>query len=160
MNPWNILFPFQKYMKNFTGSHSAKDMEDYMSKMLKNLHNGDFGQMMNAAAAANSTTDTDQTNTNNNQQGKLPATIFESHSDIFVRLSMENSDLLKNIKIVHTSNLLIVEGIPEQTDRNTYTLPAIVKKKGSTAVYKDGALEIKLPKINDLQYSEINITEI
>ena len=158
MNPWNILFPFQKHMKNFTGSHSPKDMEAYMSKMLQNLQNGDFGQMMNAAATANSTSN--QNNTADTQQGKLPATIFETHSDIFVRLSIENSDLMKNIRIVHTSNILIVEGIPEQTDRNTYTLPAIVKKKGSTALYKDGALEIKLPKINDLQYSEINITEI
>jgi len=158
MNPWNILFPFQKHMKNFTGSHSPKDMEEYMSKMLQNLQNGDFGQMMNAAATANSTSN--QNNTADTQQGKLPATIFETHSDIFVRLSIENSDLLKNIRIVHTSNILIVEGIPEQTDRNTYTLPAIVKKKGSTALYKDGALEIKLPKINDLQYSEINITEM
>ena len=145
-------------MKNFTGSHSPKDMEEYMAKMLQNLQNGDFGQMMNAAATANSTSN--QNNTAGTQQGKLPATIFETHSDIFVRLSMENSDLLKNIKIVHTSNILIVEGIPEHTDRNTYTLPAIVKKKGSTALYKEGALEIKLPKINDLQYSEINITEM
>ena len=161
MNPWNILFPFQKYMKNFTGSHSAKDMEEYMSTMLKNLQNGDFGQMMNTAADANSTTNQNNTNhTSGTQQGKLNATIFETHSDIFVRISIENSDLLKNIRIVHTSNLLIVEGLPELTDRSTYTLPAIVKKKGSTAIYKDGALEIKLPKINDLQYSEINITEI
>ena len=158
MNPWNILFPFQKYMKNFTGSHQSKEMEEYMSKMFKSLQNGDLGQMMNNSNEAATTATT--TAQNDTQQVKLPATIFETHDDVFVRLSIKDSTQLKRMKIFHTSNILIVEDIPERTDRSTYTLPALVKKKGSTALYKDGTLEIKLPKINDLQYSEINITEI
>lgn len=155
MNPWNILFPFQKYMKNFTGTDQSKEMEEYMLKMFKSLQNGDLGQMMNTTSEATATT-----NEKDTQQGKLPATIFETHSDVYVRLSIKDSTQLKRMKIFHTSNLLIIEDIPELTDRSTYTLPAIVKKKGSTALYKDGTLEIKLQKINDLQFSEINITEI
>lgn len=159
MNPWNILFPFQKYMKNFNGANQMKDMDEYMSKFVANLQNGDLGQMMNAASSSNQQQETD-----NPQQGtaqnQLAASIFETHSDVYVRIPIEDRALMKHMKIYHTSNLLIAEGIPELSDRNTYTLPSIVKKKGSTALYKDGTLEIKLPKMNDLQYSEINITEM
>ncbi|MBD3109806.1 Hsp20/alpha crystallin family protein [Bacillus sp. AGMB 02131] len=150
MNPWNILFPFQKYMKNFNGANQMKDMDEYISKFLSGLQNGDFGQMMNNTASANQ---------QESAQNKLAAAIFETHSDVYVRIPIAERALMKHMKIYHTSNLLIVEGIPERTDRNTYTLPAIVRKKGNTALYKDGTLEIKLPKVNDLQYSEINITE-
>lgn len=155
MNPWNILFPFQKYMKNFNGANQMKDMDEYMSKFLSGLQNGDFGQMNNN----NNNNNTASSNQQESAQNKLTAAIFETHSDVYVRIPIAERELMKHMKIYHTSNLLIVEGTPERTDRNTYTLPAIVRKKGSTAFYKDGTLEIKLPKVSDLQYSEINITE-
>lgn len=159
MNPWNILFPFQKYMKNFNGANQMKDMDEYMSKFVANLQNGDLGQMMNAASSSNQQQETDNPQ-QETAQNKLAASIFETHSDVYVRIPIEDRAHMKHMKIYHTSNLLIAEGIPELPDRNTYTLPAIVKKKGSTALYKDGTLEIKLHKMNDLQYSEINITEM
>jgi len=157
MNPWNILFPFQKYMKNFTGTPQLRDMEEYMSKMVADLQNGNLGKMSNTEATSSNTSSSQQEHM---QQSKISAAIFETHNDVFIRLPIEENVQLKNMKIYHTSNTLILEGIPELSDRNTFTLPAIVKKKGSTAQYKDGTLEIKLSKATDLQYSEVNVTEL
>ena len=45
-------------------------------------------------------------------------------------------------------------------DTHKIPLPSLVKKKGTTAHYKEGMLEIKIPKNMDLQFSEVDITEI
>ena len=98
--------------------------------------------------------------TSRNQSKKLQFSIFETHDDIFVRIVIESEEWLKALKLTHTSNLLIIEHIPEHEDSQKIPLPTLVKKKGTTAQYKDGMLEVKIPKNIDLQYSEVDITEI
>ena len=68
--------------------------------------------------------------------------------------------MLKELRIYHTPNQLMIEHIPEKDQKHSITLPAMVKKKGSSAKYKDGILEIKLIKSYDIQYSQIDVTEI
>ncbi|MEH7332226.1 Hsp20/alpha crystallin family protein [Neobacillus drentensis] len=92
--------------------------------------------------------------------GVLNSTAFETHDFVFVRIPLKSDEWLKQLRIYHTSNKLIVEHIPEQEDKHTITLPAIVRKKGAAANYKDGVLEIKIPKNIDMQYSQIDVTEI
>lgn len=98
-----------------------------------------------------------------NQQsetGILNSTSFETHDFVFVRIPIKNEEWVRQIRIYHTSNQLIVEHIPQQEDKHTITLPAIVKKKGATANFKDGMLEVKIPKNVDMQFSQIDVTEI
>jgi len=94
------------------------------------------------------------------QASLLNSTAFETHDFVFVRIPFKQEAWIKQIRIYHTTNQLIVEHIPEQDDKHTITLPAIVKKKGATANYKDGMLEVKIPKNVDMQFSEIDVTEI
>jgi HSP20 family molecular chaperone IbpA len=54
----------------------------------------------------------------------------------------------------------MVENISERDDKHSITLPAMVKKKGSSAKFRDGILEIKLIKSHDIQYSQIDVTEM
>lgn len=94
------------------------------------------------------------------QSSSLPSSVFETHNDVFIRIPIKNDQWLKDMRIYHTSNQMIIEHIPQQEDKHTIVLPALVKKKGATAFYKDGTLEMKIPKNIDMQYSEIDVTEI
>ncbi|WP_260871548.1 Hsp20/alpha crystallin family protein [Bacillus sp. X1(2014)] len=91
---------------------------------------------------------------------RLHSTAFETHNFVYVRISIKQEEWVKQLRIYHTSNQLIIEHIPHHEDKHTITLPAIVKKKGATATFKDGVLEVKIPKNIDLQYSQIDVTEI
>ncbi|MGN1401102.1 MAG: Hsp20/alpha crystallin family protein [Bacillus sp. (in: firmicutes)] len=155
MNPWNFLFPFQKYMKQFTqGSSGSHDFESMMKKMFEEM-------------SKNSYSNPDQTlwpepsvqREKKPESSLLHAELFETHSDIYIRFPVESSTSLRSIKIFHTSNTAIIEGYPDQKDKHTFTLPALVKKKGSSADYKDGMLEIRFIKASDLHLSEIQISE-
>lgn len=97
-----------------------------------------------------------------NQQANNPsptnqqASVFETFDDVYVRIPI-SEEMIHKIKIFHTSNQLIIEN--SEGNRETITLPALVKKKGTTAQYKDGILEVKMPKSVDLQYTEVDVSE-
>nr|WP_308435595.1 Hsp20/alpha crystallin family protein [Neobacillus kokaensis] len=92
--------------------------------------------------------------------GSLNSSAFETHDYVYVRVPIKDEEWLKKLRLYHTSNQLILEHIPEHDDKHTITLPAIVKKKGAAANYKDGILEVKIPKNVDMQFSQIDVTEI
>jgi HSP20 family molecular chaperone IbpA len=96
------------------------------------------------------------------EKSKTPfkVSMFETHDFVYVRIEIEKDEWLKNIKIYYTGSQMIIEQIPAIEDRHPLPLPAAVKKKGATACFKDGILEIKLTKSNQIQYSEIDITGI
>ncbi|MFP7300551.1 Hsp20/alpha crystallin family protein [Neobacillus niacini] len=90
----------------------------------------------------------------------LKSSAFETHDSVFVRIPIKDESLLKKLRIYHTATQLMVENLPETDAKYSITLPAMVKKKGSSAKYKDGILEIRLIKTYDIQYSQIDVTEI
>lgn len=90
----------------------------------------------------------------------LQYSVFETHEDIFIRIVIESEEWLRALRLTHTSNLLILEHIPEYQDTHKILLPALVKRKGTTARFKDGVLEIKIPKNIDFQFSEVDITDL
>lgn len=90
----------------------------------------------------------------------LSSSAFETHDYVYVRIPIKDEEWIKKLRLYHTTNQLIVEHIPQQEDKHTITLPAIVKKKGASANYKDGILEVKIPKNIDMQFSQIDVMEI
>ncbi len=85
--------------------------------------------------------------------------VYETHDYIFVRIVIEQEEWLQQLRLYHTSHLLIIENIPELGKKHTIPLPALVKKKGSSTQYKEETLEIKIPKNIDMQFTEIDINE-
>ncbi|USK37561.1 Hsp20/alpha crystallin family protein [Cytobacillus firmus] len=159
MFPWN-LFPFNKDMKNPPSQMKPEEIDKYikniMGQMFPQNMQGmtgapDFMKGFNAAAPG--------TNQQSNS-APLNSSVFETHDYVFVRFPIKNEEWLKEMKLYHTSNQMIIEHIPDKDDRHIITLPAIVRKKGSSASCKEGYMEIKIPKNIDMQYSEIDVTEI
>lgn len=156
MFPWS-LFPFSKDMKNMMKQMKPDEIEKYVQSFMNQMMPQNMQGMMNPQSfmpGFNNETKQNQTSS------PLSTTVFETHDYVFVRIPIKSEQWLKDMRIYHTSNQMIIEHIPEQADKHTIVLPAIVKKKGASALYKDGMLEIKIPKNVDMQYSEIDVTEI
>ena len=166
MFPWNMMFPFQNKADN-SKKMNPEEVQSFISQLFSQVMPENMQQMMN------------QNQSQGQQQGQaggfpnlytspaqkpaelpLQANVFETHSHIYVRIPIRDQEWLKRIKVYHTSNHSIIEGIPEAGERHTIPLPAPVRKKGAAAQYKDGILEMRLQKSSDYQYSEIDVTGI
>ncbi|OZI12233.1 spore coat protein [Bacillaceae bacterium SAS-127] len=86
--------------------------------------------------------------------------VFETHEDVYVKFPVEDASMFSHLKIYHTSNQVIIEGIPTSEDKKVVILPAIVKKKGAVTNFKEGILQIKIPKDIDLQYTEVDVPDL
>ncbi|MBY0124535.1 Hsp20/alpha crystallin family protein [Bacillus sp. S/N-304-OC-R1] len=158
MFPWS-LFPFNKDMKNMMKQLKPEEIDKYVQSIMGQVFPQQLQGMMpqqNLMPGFNMNQDTPQSK----DSTSLPSSVFETHNDVFVRIPINNEQWLKDMRIYHTSNQMIIEHIPERENKHTIILPALVKKKGATAYYKDGMLEMKIPKNIDMQYSEIDVTEI
>ncbi len=94
------------------------------------------------------------------QETVLNTAVFETHDCVFIRVPIKDESVLEQLRVYHTANQLVVEHIPEINDKHSITLPAIVKRKGASAKYKNGILEVRLIKSYDMQYSEIDVSQI
>ncbi len=157
MFPWNI-FPFNKDMKDTMKKMKPEEIDNFIQDIMGKVMPANMRGMMNPQdmfGGFQSSVGQPQSPTD-----LLNSTAFETHDFVFVRIPIKNEEWIKQIRIYHTTNQLIVEHVPQQEDKHTITLPAIVKKKGATANFKDSMLEVKIPKNIDMQYSEIDVTEI
>jgi HSP20 family molecular chaperone IbpA len=157
MFPWN-MFPFNKEMKETMTNMKPEEINNYVQDIIGKIMPGNMQGMMNPQEMFNGF----QTSSPQQRSASevLNSSAFETHDYVFVRIPLKNDEWIKKLRLYHTSNQLIIEHIPEHEDTNTITLPAIVKRKGAIANYKEGILEVKIPKNVDMQYSQIDVTEI
>ncbi|MDQ0273709.1 Hsp20/alpha crystallin family protein [Cytobacillus purgationiresistens] len=158
MFPWN-LFPFDKEMKSKMQHMKPDDINQYIQEMMGKAFPNDMmknGSFFDGA----SSNDSSENKRKDHTASTLPSSIFETHEFVFVRVKMKDEEWLRQMKIYHTSNLLIIEHIPDIEDKHTITLPALVNRKGAKADYHDEVLEIKLFKSMDRQLSEIHVSDI
>jgi HSP20 family molecular chaperone IbpA len=162
MFPWN-LFPFNKDMQSKLKQMNPNEINQYVQNMMDKMFSSSFPHKMNGQEMMK---DFDlfhnayqQPSTTENTQN-LKYSIFETHENIFVRIEIETEEWLKELRLYHTSTQLIIEHIPSIGDKNTIPLPSLVKKKGTTAHFKEGILEVRIVKNIDMQFSEVDITEI
>ncbi len=156
MFPWNI-FPFNKDSKNMLQQMKPEEIDKYVQDIMEKMIPGTMKGMMNPQDILNQF----QSPIGSQQsQDALQSATFETHDFVFVRIPIKNEEWLKQMTIYHTSNKLLVEHIPDYEDKHSITLPAIVRKKGAAANYRDGILEVRIPKNIDMQFSQIDVTEI
>lgn len=156
MFPWN-MFPFNKDMKDAMQKMNPAEIDKYVQDIIGKVLPQNLRGMMNPQEMFNGFQSpvSDQP-----AAGVFNSSAFETHDYVYVRVPIKNEEWIKKLKLYHTSNQLILEDIPEHGDKQTITLPAIVKKKGAAANFKDGILEVKIPKNIDMQFSQIDVTEI
>ncbi len=150
MFPWN-LFPFNKDMKSKLEQMNPDNIDQFIK--------GIMGNVMPAQSGTSNPLDSYRAQPAH-QANTLNSTTFETHDSVFIRIPIKDETMLKGLQIYHTANQLKVEHYPELDISHSIMLPAMVKKKGSSAKYQDGILEIKLIKSYDVQYSQIDVSEL
>lgn len=163
MFPWN-LFPFNKQMKDQMKQMNPKEVDSYIQGMMKNMFPGGWDSMMNPNEMMKGVQSfvppmNNQPKRPDSSSPSIPTNVFESFEDVYIRFQIPNEEWMKELRIFHTSNQAIIENIPENGDRQVITLPSLVKKKGAIAQYKEGVLELKIPKSIDMQYTEIDVSD-
>jgi len=162
MFPWN-LFQFNKEMQSKMKQMNPTEMNQYVQNIMDKMFTSSFPDKMNSQEMMR---DFDPFHPSYQQPSSTEYTenikysIFETHENIFVRIHIESEEWLKELRLYHTSTQLIIEHIPTIHDKHSIQLPSLVKKKGTTAHYKDGILEVRIVKNIDMQYSEVDITEM
>jgi HSP20 family molecular chaperone IbpA len=83
---------------------------------------------------------------------------FETHKSVIFRINVPKETNANLIRVWVSSHHLQLEGIPDTKHKHTFPLPAPVVAKASRAVFKDGVLEIRMPKsVSDKKYREIYV---
>jgi HSP20 family molecular chaperone IbpA len=167
MFPWS-LFPFNKNMKEQMNQMNPKEIDSYVQEMMKKMFPGGWSSMMNPNETMKgnqpfihpmSEEQNQEGTQSSNSSFSIPVNIFETFEDVYIRMKIPEEEWMKRMKIFHTSNQAIIENIPENGDRQVLTLPSLVKKKGAIAQFREGILELKLPKSIDMQYTEIDVSD-
>ncbi len=153
MFPWN-LFPFNETMKKMGNQIKPNEIDQYIQDLMGKMIPQHMEGMMKSQDMPSGMFSV------SNSQSQIPYTILDTHEHVFVRIKIKDEEWLKKMKLYYTSNLMIIEHIPNPEDKHTLTLPALVKKKGAASNYKDGSLEIKIPKNIDMQFCEIDVSDI
>ncbi len=171
MFPWNMFSPFLKNGKNMMNGMNPDDIQNYVQNMMKQTFPEDWQgmmnpqEMMNQAAGfgnqgnqGNQQPESESQHTSHSQQ-PIQTNVFETFEDVYIRMKLPEDEWINQLKVFHTSNQAIFENIPEIGDRQVITLPSLVKRKGASCQYKEGILEMKIPRSVDLQYTEVDIAE-
>lgn len=145
MIPWGN-FPFKDEFKKMAEDMKPGDIQSYVNEMMRKFNVTQFS-------------DTTENPSNPSDTSDLGSNVFETFDSVYIRLSLPKDVTLKHLRIYHTSNQAILENIHEKGDRKVIVLPCVVKKKGATAQVKDNILEIKIPRSDDLQFTEVSISE-
>ncbi len=153
MFPWNTLFSANKNQNNFLKNFQNNDVQSFIDQVFSEV-------MPEKTQESTMNQGTSNQKYQNSVQYPLNANVFETHSFIYIRIPIDDEDWLKNMKIFHTSNQSMIHGVPNDDDQHIISLPALVRKKGTTVQYKDDILEIRLQKQVDIPYSEIDISEL
>ncbi|MGV2938605.1 Hsp20/alpha crystallin family protein [Mesobacillus sp. LC4] len=157
MFPWNLL-PFDRNTQKKFLEMKPDEIENYVQQMMGKMLQPNMQGMLKPeewlkGMQQQSAPDSVQPETG------LNAEMFETHDFVFVRLPLKDESMLKQMKLFYTSNQVIVEHIPDLSDKHTLVLPATVKRKGAGANYRDGVLELRLQKMVDMQFAEIDISK-
>ncbi|MGM0922794.1 MAG: spore gernimation protein GerT [Bacillota bacterium] len=157
MFPWKKNFPFNQsgQMPDTFKNMNPKNVEDYIQNVMGNVFGEGFPQQFpfQGSMAGNMADNNKHTPAN---QGSTE--LFETNDHIFVKVQA-SEEQLENLRIQHSSNQLFILNFPSMGEQKKLVLPSLVKRKGTKASYRNGILEIKLHKNEDLQISEIEITQ-
>ena len=91
------------------------------------------------------------------EEAKLSSEVFETHTDVIARIKLPSKLHPRNVRVhVNTMNLKL-EGLLEGKEK-IFNLPCTVNAGISTALFKQGVLEIKMPKLKPRdRYHEVPV---
>lgn len=142
MFPWNKS-PSQN-MNDWMKNLNPKEVEQYVN------------QVMNQVFGTSFPFETSSISNQFKKKDEVQLDIFETKEFVYVTVPITDEQKRK-IKIQHNSHLLFLVHYPKENEKKKIMLPSPVKKKGTKIYIQEDKLEIKFLKLEDHQYSEIEI---
>jgi len=163
MFPWSNFENFNDYVKQLMNLR-PNEIDQYVKKMIESniLNNMPYAPPSNTTQKSRENTPPTFTNKavpveSNTALEFNDIKVFESHEDVFVQFPVKNKNDLQAGKIYYNSNQLVIKDIPNIGDKHKVLLPAIVQQRGARIHFKNGILQIKIPKADDIQFTEIDL---
>lgn len=161
MFPWGQYENFNDFLKQVMNM-KPDDVEDFVNNIMSNTPYApnffnDQKERSKNPKNNRKATETANNSTEIKKNQNIKTKIFESHEDVFVQFQIKNKQDLKAGKIFYNSNQLVLKNIPDIGDEQKVLLPAIVKQRGAKTLYKNGVLQIRIPKADDIQFTEIDL---
>ncbi|WP_018662220.1 Hsp20/alpha crystallin family protein [Heyndrickxia acidiproducens] len=154
MFPWNT-FPFNQDVSEFMKNMQLPNMDEQMSQAFSQWMPEQWKEMFGQngeSGAQGPASDTGQA-----EADPVIIDVFETLDFIYVRVRVQQKEWLEQLKIFHTSHKAILKHIPAEGDEQEIQLPSPVLRKGTTARYQDGILEVRFVKKAENQMTEIDI---
>ncbi|MGM0835100.1 MAG: hypothetical protein ACQEV7_03010 [Bacillota bacterium] len=162
MFPWSKMFPFPKdYMKEDIFKQS--DVEKMMKKAMGGKLPPNPGSLMQSNDFFEQSFDLLNRVQEKKKQKKKPTfqtDVFETHEEVIVRFPLTSEEKLRELVIYHDASTCFLENVPNSGNKQQIKLPCMVKSSGSTAKYKNGILEIRIPKETNNSKTKIPIEVI
>ncbi|MCA1321081.1 hypothetical protein LC085_14255 [Bacillus tianshenii] len=159
MFPWNKMFPFPKeYMKEDIFKQS--DVEKLMKKAMGGHLPPNPGKLMQSHDFFEQSFDLLNRVQEKKKQKKKPnfqSDVFETHEDVIVRFPLTSEEKLGELVIYHDASTCYLENVPNSGNKQEIKLPCMVKSSGSIAKYKNGILEIRIPKETNTAKTKVPI---
>jgi HSP20 family molecular chaperone IbpA len=152
------MFPFPKdYMKEDIFKQS--DVDNWMNKAMggklpassQMLHSTDFFEQ--SFDLLNNV----QSKKKKKKKPGFEANVFETHDDVIIRFPLSSEEKLLELKTYHDFTTCYIENIPHTGNKQTISLPSVVKSSGTKAKYKNGIVEIRIPKETNIPMTKIPI---
>jgi len=145
MFPWNKS-P-SKHMNDWMKNMNPKEVEEYVNQVMNQIFGSSFPFESSSISSP----------IIKKEEKQQHIDIFETKEYVYVTVAITEEQKRK-MKIQHNSHLLYLVNYPKQNDKKKVMLPSPVKRKGTKVYIRDGKLEIKLIKLEDHQFSEIEIS--
>ncbi|WP_223701884.1 Hsp20/alpha crystallin family protein [Sutcliffiella deserti] len=158
MFPWSKMFPFPKeYMKD--DIFKQTDVEGMMNKAMKNKIPAPH-QMLDSTNFFEQSFDMlnrIQSKKKKHKKTGFDANVFETHEDVIIRFPLSPEEKILELKTTHDTTTCYIENVPHNGNKQSIKLPCTVKSNGTKAIYKNGIVEIKIPKETNIPLTKIPI---
>lgn len=158
MFPWNLFTKSNSQIPDWMKYLDKTGMDKQLENFISHLSSEQLGGAMKSDFFSNLLNKGDSRSSPDDEP--YPIHIFETNDYVFVRIPIKQEEDLNSLKIFHTSNKIMIEGLsPNPEQKQSFVLPASVKKKGAKTSIRDHILEITLLRNSDTQFTEISVPE-
>ncbi|AQT83333.1 hypothetical protein ERICIV_02342 [Paenibacillus larvae subsp. larvae] len=91
---------------------------------------------------------------------EVPCDVFELHNDLVARMKIPKQVHIEDLSVFLNNNQIKIEGWPGQDEGKLISLPASIIPHKSKASFKEGYLQIKMPKMRNGNFHELQIRHL
>ncbi|MFC3886098.1 Hsp20/alpha crystallin family protein [Bacillus songklensis] len=150
-------FPHQKYIEQFLKQMNTNGIDEYVKNMMSSASTGSMPDFFKNHEFFKSRQDNNFSSPSSSSPPKLDAHVFETLDECIVQVKIPDKSMLHQLKVLHSPYHCIIEWVDEEPCKEEIKLPCSVRRKGTTAVYRNGILEIKMPKYPHMPVSEVDV---